>query len=182
MKQKGFSLTELMVVTAVAGIISLFSFESVKGVIKASIGVRKKADFNGLVEEIRGITNKLDQCTCNFQNFPVSAPSARDAIQPVPVLYRFGQTQAVTVGGEPCQGEIEVVRPGVRKYETDVDRVELKNMQYLERMNLLRANLYIEGRLAGDATKFVRRNIPLMFSTEPASGGVNILGCIGMTE
>ena len=178
MNRNGFSLMEVMVVAAIAGTISLFAFESVKPIIKGSIGIRKKADFNGLVEEIRGITNKLDQCSCNFMGFNINPNAAATTVRNAELL-RYEDPQ----GDPPCQGNTEIVaKQNEYKYESLVTRLELQNLQYLARMNLLRASIFIEAQPVQNRSTNTRRLIPVMFSTTPAGGGVQIQGCIGMTR
>ena len=186
MNKKGFSLTELMIVAGIAGVISLFAMESVKSVIRSSVSVQKKADHNSLIEQIRGITNKLDQCTCNFRDLPIQQPNNITHVQPLTdPIQRFTQTQALVFGGATCVNPVApAFAPGQFIYQTEITAIELQDKQFLQPLSVLRANLFIEGQIReNNQDKIIRRKIPVMFSTQVGgAGGVEIRGCIGMTE
>ena len=173
-----------MVVTAIAGVISVFSFDSVRSVIRESMRVDQRQDFEGLVESLRYVSGRLDQCTCNFRGLTWTVGDSEIALPSPAQVRRLANPQGPPICGANA-GDVILAEEGQRYFRTQVDAISLVGVQYMPTMNIARARLRVDGttqQAEGSALSKVSRQLPLMFSTRRTGTEVTVIGCIGMTH
>lgn len=198
--RRGSSLIELMIATSISVVIAFFCFDSTRQVIKASMSAKNTVNFDSLSDEIRYTLGKLEQCTCMFQNLQWTPGQATIDLHQIigagsPVtIRRYTTTPATLPTAAPCPTAATDTIYGIEgqvniSYSTGIQKISLVTPQYIQAMNVLRAQLQVDAvvmnsAIAGAAQRQITRYYPVLFATKPAAAGapVKILNCIGMSR
>jgi len=98
--RKGFSVAEVLVAVAIAGVVALAISKLMVNQVKNSANTAQKNDLNTLVNEIQTVLNNSTTCTTALQNHPAFSPAQltkQNYNPPIPVNLKVGST-SITAG------------------------------------------------------------------------------------
>lgn len=171
LNQKGMSLGELMVASAIGLILMLFFFDSTTMTLKMFKGFQQSSDFRDLKGQIGNLIERPDQCRCNFgykaggpravMRIPIAPPE--NFTVPLPDLKFFSDR-------ENCnEGSGDVVMVADRGPRSKLGAVTISNI-YLGRFQNLsggvnyRAILYVTGETKDAMAPGGKRNVYSSYS------------------